>query len=91
MFCHDKKKLYSLKKICYSNVQAKHSVLQEEYVQEGIKWTPIDYFNNKIVCDLIESKKPIGIMCVLDDVCATMHAVSEGADQTLLQVHYRDQ
>lgn len=31
-------------------------VLQEEYVQEGIKWTPIEYFNNKIVCDLIESK-----------------------------------
>ncbi|XP_052276602.1 unconventional myosin-Ie-like isoform X2 [Dreissena polymorpha] len=58
---------------------------QEEYVQEGIKWTPIDYFNNKIVCDLIESKKPIGVMCVLDDVCATMHAVSEGADQTLSQ------
>uniref|UniRef100_A0A8C9W1U0 Myosin IE n=1 Tax=Scleropages formosus TaxID=113540 RepID=A0A8C9W1U0_SCLFO len=29
---------------------------QEEYVQEGIRWTPIDYFNNKIVCDLIESK-----------------------------------
>lgn len=60
---------------------------QEEYVQEGIKWTPIDYFNNKIVCDLIESKKnPTGIMCILDDVCATMHAVSTGADQTLLQV-----
>ncbi len=30
--------------------------LQEEYVQEGIKWTPIEYFNNKVVCDLIESK-----------------------------------
>lgn len=29
---------------------------QEEYVNEGIKWTPIDYFNNKVVCDLIESK-----------------------------------
>ncbi|KAL5004495.1 hypothetical protein ScPMuIL_017951 [Solemya velum] len=58
---------------------------QEEYVQEGIKWTPIEYFNNKIVCDLIEGKKPLGLMCVLDDVCATMHAVSEGADQTLLQ------
>lgn len=25
-------------------------------MQEGIKWTPIEYFNNKIVCDLIESK-----------------------------------
>uniref|UniRef100_A0A3P9QJM2 Osteoclast-stimulating factor 1 n=1 Tax=Poecilia reticulata TaxID=8081 RepID=A0A3P9QJM2_POERE len=58
---------------------------QEEYVQEGIKWTPIDYFNNKIVCDLIESKSPPGIMCILDDVCATMHAVGEGADQTMLQ------
>lgn len=32
------------------------SVIQEEYVQEGIRWTPIEYFNNKIVCDLIESK-----------------------------------
>uniref|UniRef100_A0A8D3D2D3 Osteoclast-stimulating factor 1 n=1 Tax=Scophthalmus maximus TaxID=52904 RepID=A0A8D3D2D3_SCOMX len=58
---------------------------QEEYVQEGIKWTPIEYFNNKIVCDLIESKNPPGIMSIVDDVCATMHAVGEGADQTMLQ------
>ncbi|XP_053318478.1 unconventional myosin-Ie [Spea bombifrons] len=59
---------------------------QEEYVQEGIRWTPIDYFNNKIVCDLIENKvNPPGVMSILDDVCATMHAVGEGADQTLLQ------
>ncbi|MBN3315575.1 MYO1F protein, partial [Atractosteus spatula] len=59
---------------------------QEEYVQEGIKWTPIEYFNNKIVCDLIENKlSPPGIMSVLDDVCATMHAKGEGADATLLQ------
>ncbi|XP_064424693.1 unconventional myosin-If [Latimeria chalumnae] len=59
---------------------------QEEYVQEGIKWSPIEYFNNKIVCDLIESKlNPPGIMSVLDDVCATMHATGEGADITLLQ------
>ncbi|KAK5935269.1 hypothetical protein CgunFtcFv8_020645 [Champsocephalus gunnari] len=53
---------------------------QEEYVQEGIKWTQIEYFNNKIVCDLIESKSPPGIMCILDDVCATMHAVSYDAE-----------
>ncbi|KAM7421715.1 hypothetical protein PAMA_015726 [Pampus argenteus] len=59
---------------------------QEEYVQEGIKWMPIDYFNNKVVCDLIESKlNPPGVMSILDDVCATMHAKGEGADQTLLQ------
>ncbi|XP_056301122.1 unconventional myosin-Ie-like [Pseudoliparis swirei] len=59
---------------------------QDEYVQEGIQWTPIEYFNNKVVCDLIESKlNPVGLMSVLDDVCATMHAKGEGADQTLLQ------
>ena len=30
-------------------------------------------------------QNPPGIMSVLDDVCATMHATGEGADQTLLQ------
>ena len=25
-------------------------------MEEGIAWTPIEYFNNKIVCDLIETK-----------------------------------
>ncbi|XP_061461568.1 unconventional myosin-Ie-like isoform X2 [Rhineura floridana] len=59
---------------------------QEEYVQEGIHWNPIDYFNNKVVCDLIENKvNPPGLMSILDDVCATMHAKGEGADHTLLQ------
>jgi myosin-1 len=57
---------------------------QEEYVQEGITWKPIDYFNNKVVCDLIEGKNPPGVMCILDDVCATMHAVSDGVDEKLL-------
>jgi myosin heavy subunit len=61
-------------------------LLQEEYVAENIKWTPIDYFNNKVVCDLIESKRPPGLFSVLDDVCATLHAVSEGADQDLQKV-----
>ncbi|XP_018615388.2 unconventional myosin-Ie-like isoform X1 [Scleropages formosus] len=61
-------------------------VEQEEYVQEGIKWVAIEYFNNKVVCDLIESKvNPPGIMSILDDVCATTHAKGEGADQTLMQ------
>lgn len=53
---------------------------QEEYEKEGIKWTPIKYFNNKVVCDLIEAKTPSpGVFSLLDDVCSTMHAVgSEG-------------
>ena len=41
---------------------------QEEYVQEGIKWTPIDYFNNKIVCDLIESKVCMYLSCEVCDI-----------------------
>ena len=32
---------------------------------------------------MIEGKRPPGIFSVLDDVCATMHAVKEGSDQQL--------
>lgn len=43
---------------------------QEEYGREQIKWEPIQFFNNKICCDLIESKQnPIGIFTLLDDTC----------------------
>ena len=54
---------------------------QEEYVKEGIQWTPIEFFNNKIVCELIEGKKPPGIFLVLDDVCKSVHGVASGADK----------
>ncbi|CAI4228131.1 unnamed protein product [Auanema sp. JU1783] len=57
---------------------------QEEYVKEGIQWTEIEYFNNKIVCDLIEEKRPPGIMSLLDDTCAQNHGQSEGVDNQLL-------
>ncbi|ODV58693.1 class I myosin [Ascoidea rubescens DSM 1968] len=58
---------------------------QEEYVNEKIKWTPIDYFNNQIVCDLIESKRPPGVFAALNDACATAHADSNAADQSFAQ------
>ena len=29
---------------------------QEEYLREGIEWEPITYFDNKIICDLVEEK-----------------------------------
>eukprot|EP01132_Coremiostelium_polycephalum_P006082 gene6082-7579_t len=41
---------------------------QEEYVQEGIKWVPVDYVNNKPCVDLIE-KKPMGLLALLDEEC----------------------
>ena len=57
---------------------------QEEYIAEGIQWKPVEFFNNKVVCDLIEERHPIGIFVVLDDVCATLHASSDGADEKLM-------
>jgi myosin-1 len=51
---------------------------QEEYKQEGIKWEPIKYFNNLVVCELIEGKAPPGMFSLLDDICYTMHAESSG-------------
>lgn len=36
--------------------------------------------------DLIEAKKPPGVMAILDDVCFTMHAQTEGADMKFVQV-----
>lgn len=58
---------------------------QEEYVREQIKWTPINYFNNQIVCDLIEERKPPGIFAALNDACATAHADPAAADNSFVQ------
>nr|CAD2140578.1 unnamed protein product [Meloidogyne enterolobii] len=57
---------------------------QEEYMAEGIQWTTVEFFNNKIVCDLIEAKRPPGIMPILDDVCAQIHGQSDGVDILML-------
>ncbi|KAL8761609.1 MAG: hypothetical protein Q9184_002284 [Pyrenodesmia sp. 2 TL-2023] len=58
---------------------------QEEYAREQIQWTPINYFDNKIVCELIEEKRPPGVFAALNDACATAHADPGAADQTFAQ------
>ncbi len=59
---------------------------QEEYVQEKIQWTPIEYFNNKVVCDLIEATRPQpGLFAALNDSIKTAHADSDAADQVFAQ------
>ncbi|KAJ5818819.1 Myosin-1 [Penicillium riverlandense] len=57
---------------------------QDEYAREQIKWTPIKYFDNKVVCSLIEDKRPPGVFAALNDACATAHADSGAADQTFV-------
>ncbi|XP_065183961.1 unconventional myosin-Ia-like [Sycon ciliatum] len=58
---------------------------QEEYEREGVKWEHIDYFNNVVVCDLIE-KPNTGVLSILDDECLRPGEVS---DMTFL--HKMDQ
>ena len=37
---------------------------QEEYIAEGIEWINVEYFNNAIICDLIE--KVIGSVRIVE-------------------------
>jgi myosin-1 len=34
---------------------------QLEYEAEGIAWQPIPFFNNKVVCDLLDGQRPSGL------------------------------
>ncbi|XP_078057212.1 unconventional myosin-Ib-like [Mustelus asterias] len=49
---------------------------QDEYIREGIKWTQIKYFDNTIICDLIENGKK-GILAMLDEECLRPGLVTE--------------
>uniref|UniRef100_A0A3Q3W6N5 Uncharacterized protein n=1 Tax=Mola mola TaxID=94237 RepID=A0A3Q3W6N5_MOLML len=54
---------------------------QEEYEMEGIEWEPVPYFNNKIICDLVEEKHR-GIISLLDEECLLP---GEASDLTFLE------
>lgn len=54
---------------------------QEEYLKEGIEWEPVSYFNNKVICDLIEEKH-IGIIALMDEECLRP---GDATDLTLLE------
>ncbi|KAJ8286074.1 hypothetical protein GJAV_G00034260 [Gymnothorax javanicus] len=54
---------------------------QEEYETEGIEWEPVQFFNNKIICDLVEEKHT-GIISVLDEECLRP---GEATDLTFLE------
>ncbi|XP_028681088.1 unconventional myosin-Ih [Erpetoichthys calabaricus] len=41
---------------------------QEEYDLEGIEWEPVQFFNNRIICDLVEQKHK-GVISILDEEC----------------------
>lgn len=50
---------------------------QAEYKREGIEWVPVEYFDNHVLCEMIESeKKPFGLISVLNDCSIVSDAVS---------------
>ena len=58
---------------------------QEEYAREQIKWTPIKYFDNKVVCELIEQIRPPGVFSAMKDATKTAHADPAACDRTFMQ------
>lgn len=54
---------------------------QEEYRREGIEWQDIDYFNNQIICDLVEAPHK-GVFAIVDEACLNVGKVT---DELLLE------
>lgn len=50
-------------------------------MREGIEWTNVEYFNNQIICDLVEQPHK-GMIAIMDEACL---AVGKVTDETLLE------
>ncbi|XP_067084920.1 unconventional myosin-Ic isoform X1 [Osmerus mordax] len=51
---------------------------QEEYEAEGIAWETVQYFDNKIICDLVEERHK-GIISILDEECLRPGEACDGS------------
>jgi myosin-1 len=49
---------------------------QEEYRREGIEWKNIDFFNNQIICDLVEQSHK-GVLAIMDEACLNVGKVTD--------------
>ncbi|CAG2109845.1 unnamed protein product [Medioppia subpectinata] len=54
---------------------------QEEYQREGIEWQHIDYFNNAIICNLVEESHK-GMLAIVDEACLNVGKIT---DELLLE------
>lgn len=54
---------------------------QEEYQREGIEWKKIEYFNNQVICELVEQPHK-GIIAINDEACLNVGKVT---DELLLE------
>lgn len=49
---------------------------QEEYRREGIEWKNVDFFNNQIICDLVEQSHK-GVLAIMDEACLNVGKVTD--------------
>ncbi|KAL1137847.1 hypothetical protein AAG570_009543 [Ranatra chinensis] len=54
---------------------------QEEYLKEGIEWQAVEYFNNEIICELVDRPHK-GMFAILDEACLNVGKVT---DEMLLE------
>ena len=50
-----------------ARIRLRATQLEQEYAEEGIAWTPVPFFDNRVVCELIEGTKPAGVFAWLDE------------------------
>ncbi|TRY88037.1 hypothetical protein DNTS_000034 [Danionella cerebrum] len=59
---------------------------QDEYEAEGITWEPVQYFNNKIICDLVEEKFKgiISILVSIPQHSPSFHKLADGKTRKVM-------
>lgn len=62
---------------------------QEEYMREGIEWQNIEYFNNQIICELVEMPHK-GVLAILDEACLNVGKVTDEVGQQHLYIVSND-
>ena len=69
---------------------------QEEYLREGIEWTNVEYFNNKIIVDLIENPTPpvgsktgakAGLLALLNEACTLKNVTDMQWLERITKIH----
>lgn len=49
---------------------------QEEYLREGIEWQNVDFFNNQVICELVERPHK-GVFAIMDEACLNVGKITD--------------
>ncbi len=69
---------------------------QEEYEREGIEWTPVEFFNNQVIVDLIEQASgkagaqgaaKAGLLALLNEACLLKNTSDASFLEAIVKMH----